>query len=220
MKTPNSQRATTFIVSRTVREDHSWRRDLQSPSIAETHKTTRFLESCRLQLSNVQPQLDQARVKDGQAHAECAAGLSDVSTSKSALVAGAIVEVWSNTNSKWCPGKVLSVAENSVTLEYTRDVEGSSSKIVKALPIGHQDLRLAPVPDATVEVWSNTNSKWCPGKVLSVKEYIVTLEYTRNEGCLSSKVVKALPIGHQDLRAQGQAEEQQYRLEDCGSVLL
>jgi len=157
-------------------------------------------------LSNIQSQLDQARVKDGQSHAAGAPGLSEVSTSKSALVPGATVEVWSNTESKWCPGNVLSVAENSVTLEYTRDVEGSSSKIVKALPIDHQDLRLALVPGATVEVWSNTNNKWCPGKVLSMAEHIVTLEYTRDVGGLSSKAVKALPIGHQDFCAEGQAE--------------
>jgi hypothetical protein len=161
-----------------------------------------------MNLPTVQAQLDQARVSQGQSHDVCSTGLSEVSESESALVSGATVEVWSNTNSKWCIGKVMSMAENIVTLEYTRDVGGSPSKVVKALPIGHQDLRLAFVPGTNVEVWSNTNSMWCPGKVQSVAEDIVTLEYTRDlEGSLS-KVVKALPIGHQDLRFAGQAEVQ------------
>jgi len=177
-----------------------------------------------MELSNVQSQVHQALLKHGESLAAAPADSSEASTSKPAFVPGAIVEVWSNTNSKWCPGKVLSVAEHSVTVEYTRHVEGSSSKVVKALPTGHQDLRLALVPGATVQVWSNTNSKWCPGKVLSVAENISTLEYTRDEGGSSSKAVKALPIGHRDLRFEGQAEEQRLPVEEiqriCGGPLL
>merc|ERR1712241_798625 len=61
--------------------------------------------------STLQSQLDQPRVKQGQSHDVSATGLSEVSESKSALVTGAAVEVWSNTDSAWCIGKVLSMAE-------------------------------------------------------------------------------------------------------------
>lgn len=47
---PHSDRTAPFSTGRNVREDHSWRSDLQSPSFAEGHKSMRFAfnKSCRL----------------------------------------------------------------------------------------------------------------------------------------------------------------------------
>lgn len=132
-------------------------------------------------------------------------------SSKADLYApGAEVEVWSKSDNAWCQGEVMSLVEGLATVEYTKiPAPDSSSKVVKALPIGHEDLRpigkvstskSAVAPSATVEVWSNTDSKWCEGKVLSVEENIVTVEYTRDVKGSSSKVVKSLPLGHPDFR--------------------
>lgn len=122
---------------------------------------------------------------------------------------GAAVEVWSTSDKVWYRGSVKSVDEGLVTLEYTKTPgSNTNNKVVKVLPLGHQDLRPAGQASSSnstiaigtpVKVWSNTDSKWCEGKVLSVEENIVSLEYVRDEGS-SSKVVKSLPLGHPDLR--------------------
>jgi len=123
----------------------------------------------------------------------------------------AAVEVWSNSDNAWCLGNIKSIAEGLATVEYTKstDPQSNNNVVIKVLPVGHQNIRpagqasaskSAAVPGAVVEVWSNTDGKWCEGKVLAVENDIVSLEYARDVGGSSSKVVKSLPLGHPDFR--------------------
>jgi len=136
--------------------------------------------------------------------------------------AGELVEVWSNTHQKWCPGHIVKVHEDGmVEVTMRLPIASKDNLASKLIPLGHEHLRKAQPADNSnmrassgeplskgdpVEVWSNSAQSWCQGYVAKVEGGMLFLEFQlpgSNAGEMSSK---QLPVGHKDVcRALGAA---------------
>lgn len=128
------------------------------------------------------------------------------------------VEVFSNSMGVWCRGIVAEVKNGGIIVEFHYpDMDPNEPPVVKELPPGHQDLRLALnlaeefnhalVPEAdlqqgiAVEVYSESRQFWILAHVKEVKEGLVTVLMRYPDMPPESQLFeKVLPVGHQYIR--------------------
>jgi len=133
------------------------------------------------------------------------------------MTVGQKVEVFSNSLGVWCPGTIQEVHGNeslSVAFHYP-DMDPSEQPVLKELPIGHQDVRMAsaetfnhtPLGEAdlvqgiAVEVYSESRQFWILAHVKEVKEGLVTVLMRYPDMPPDSQLFeKVLPVGHVYIR--------------------
>jgi hypothetical protein len=135
-----------------------------------------------------------------------------------------LIEVYSNTHKKWCPGTVEAVDGIKINVKYSSP-EGAA--MTKQMPASHEHLRhkvggATPAPcdsivipleeqfssvssykvgDA-IQIWSNSQQAWCNGFVESVQGDLAGIKYSSTDG---QSMTKMMPIGHEHLRLAGQS---------------
>lgn len=129
----------------------------------------------------------------------------------SKLAFGTVVEVYSHSWNKWCPGRVEDVTDGVATVFFLYpDMDHNSEPVMKKLPVDHTDLRLPQtsnqntlglVVGSSVEVYSNSLNQWIPGRVQEMTDSAVVVAFHYPDMDPSAgAAIKELPMGHQDLR--------------------
>jgi len=132
---------------------------------------------------------------------------------------GAVVDVYSNTNSAWCKGVIQKIEKGVAMIAYFYpNAPPGSEPAFKTLNLGDPDLRLPGAEYAMaavqavggelftsgvqVEVFSNSLQVWCPGTVRRVHAGVIAVEfyYPDMDPKTQPPVLKELPVGHQDIR--------------------
>jgi len=157
------------------------------------------------------------------------------------LAAGDCVEVYSNSHSAWCPGRVESVDEKgTATVTFRLPGAGPNDLATKVLPAGHKHLRRARgeaegpatkqaeseqalVKGDLVEIFSNSKQVWCPGHVESVHGIMLKVAFQLPGFADGELAHKELPADHKDVRRRGhevraEAEEAPFRRSRTGPL--
>jgi len=143
----------------------------------------------------------------------------------------ASVEVYSHSNKAWCLGRATENKGGVLSVVFFYPNEPADAvPVMKQLPLGDKDLRLRGIDsifqanaglghetlevNSPVEVYSNSLGVWCPGIVQDLNHeqalVVVAFFYPDQDPATEEPAVKELPLGHQDLRVPGVANEGAY----------
>mmetsp|Transcript_65287 Transcript_65287/g.156034 ORF Transcript_65287/g.156034 Transcript_65287/m.156034 type:complete len:585 (-) Transcript_65287:5-1759(-) len=119
---------------------------------------------------------------------------------------GEWVEIFSNSNQVWCWGYVESSRGTSIMVAFRLPQAGPNDWSRKELPMDHKDLRWPKARGPMfcagdwVEIYSNSNQVWCPGRVTKVTANSVSVAFYVPGGDVNDWAEKDVPLGSQDIR--------------------
>lgn len=141
---------------------------------------------------------------------EAAATASNDGAPSRTLGIDSFLDIFSNSNSAWCPGIVAGVDGASILVAYQAPSNSPTEPNIstKMLPMDSPEIRRpldnGPWLGAVVDVYSNSNQAWCKGVIQKIDKSVATVAYFYpNAAAGSDPAFKNLPLGDNDLRLPG-----------------
>jgi hypothetical protein len=135
------------------------------------------------------------------------------------VMEGDPVEVWSNTAQVWCAGYVEQIRGNMLCLAYQVPGANACEWSRKSMPSEHQlwrklsqmldyESKASPGGDVIsafsigdeVEIFSNSNQVWCPGRITKQRQDMVTVCFQLPSAGAEDWLEKDVKVGDRNLR--------------------